>query len=74
MLNIYDRGKQFLNIQRYINNHYNMTQVKQNIQPYIPIPLRVFYKNKEGCKDMYNTLIIEKKNEMTSVMKWREKV
>lgn len=73
MLNIYDREKQVLNIQRYINNHYNMTQLKQNIQPYITIPLKVFYKNKEGCKDMYKILIIENKNEMTSVIKWREK-
>lgn len=50
-----------------------MTQLKQNIKPYITIPLKVLYKNKEGCKDMYNILIIEKKNEMTSVIKWREK-
>lgn len=53
----------------------NMTQVKQNIQPYIPMPLKVFCKNEEGCKDMYNihVLIIEKKIEITSVIKWKEK-
>lgn len=57
----------------YINNHCYMTQVKQNIQPSIPMPLKVFYKNEEGCKAMYNILIIEKKNDITSVIKWKEK-
>lgn len=42
----------------------NMTQVKQNIQPYILMPLKVFYKNEEGCRDMYNILIIEKKTKL----------
>lgn len=53
--------------------YFNMTQVKQNIQPYIPMPLKVFYKNEEGCKEKYNILIIEKKIEITSVIKWKEK-
>lgn len=47
----------------------NMTQVKQKIQPYIPMPLKVFYKSKKGCKDMYNLLTREKKKQVTSVKK-----
>lgn len=50
-----------------------MTQVRQKIQLYIPMPQNVFYKSKTGCKDMYNLLIREKKKQITSVIKWREK-
>lgn len=50
-----------------------MTQVKQKIQPYIPMALKVFYKNKKEYKYMYNILIREKKKESTSVIKQREK-
>lgn len=46
-----------------------MTQVKQKIQPYIPMALKVFYKNKKEYKYMYNILIREKKKESTSVIK-----
>lgn len=52
---------------------YNMTQVRQKFQPYMPMPLKVFYKSKKGCKDMYNLLIREKKKQIISVIKWREK-
>lgn len=48
-----------------------MTQVKQKIQPYIPMPLKAFYKKR--CKDMYNLLTREKKKQITSVINWREK-
>lgn len=38
------------------------------------MPLKVFYENKKkGCKYIYNLLIREKKKEITSVIKWREK-
>lgn len=30
----------------------NMTQVKQKIQPYIPMPLKVFYKSKKVKKNV----------------------
>lgn len=50
-----------------------MTQVNQKIQTYITMPLKVFYKSKKWCKDMYNILIREQKKLITYVIKWRKK-
>lgn len=33
----------------------------------------MFYKNKRGWKDMYDIRLREKKQEITSVIKWGEK-
>lgn len=50
-----------------------MKQVRQKIKPYIQMPFKVFYKNKIGCKDMYNIFLREKEKEISSLVKWRDK-
>lgn len=37
------------------------------------MPLKVVYKSKIGCKDMYNLLTREQKKQITPVINWREK-
>jgi hypothetical protein len=45
---------------------------KFHIGPIIPKSLKLFYKNSKGCKDMYNILLYNKTEKITSVKKWRE--
>lgn len=47
-----------------------MKQVRQKIQPNIPMPLKVFYKirKKKGCKDICAKYLVEKrKKEITLI-------
>lgn len=39
----------------------------------IPSHINIFFTNKKGCKDMYNKLIKEKRERISSVNKWLEK-
>lgn len=50
-----------------------MTQEKQKIQSYIPMPLKVFHKNKKGCNDMKHLFTRKTKKQVISVINWREK-
>lgn len=55
-----------------IKKHIDNTDMSKEYGPKIPNSIYLFYKNTKGCKEVYNILIENKREPITSLIKWRD--
>ena len=46
-------------------------QITKQASPFIPITISILFRNKKGCKDMYESLVNSKLTNVTAISKWR---